>query len=197
MFEIIKPYILAFIPIFVAMDALANIPLFISLTEGQSLKKRHKVIVKSVTTAGIIAVVFMLIGKIIFKVLGITNQDFQIAGGILLFVIAAKLLLVGKTKHAFSEGRERDISIFPLATPLITGPAVLTMTLMILEKYGLIPTFISLVLNLFFCAIAFLASNIIMKIFGHDGAQALSKITYILLAAIAVMLVREGILGII
>lgn len=195
MFELLKPYILAFIPIFVAIDALANIPLFIGLTEGQSLKKKHKVIAKSITTAGILAVVFMFVGKFIFRVLGITTQDFQIAGGVLLFVIAGKMLLVGKTKHAFTEGR--DISIFPLATPLITGPAVLTMTLMILEKYGLMPTFISLVLNLIFCAIAFLASNVIMKILGHDGSQALSKITYILLAAIAVMLVREGVIGLI
>ncbi|MEW5758148.1 MAG: MarC family protein [Candidatus Omnitrophota bacterium] len=195
MFETFKIYILAFIPIFVAMDALANVPLFIALTEGLSSKRRHRVIVKSISTAGILAILFMFIGRLIFKVLGITNSDFQIAGGILLFVIAGKMLLVGKTKHAFSSGSDKDISVFPLGTPLITGPAVLTMTLMILDKYGIVPTFTALVLNLFICAVSFRFSDFIIKVMGYDGSQAFSKIADILLAAIAVMLVREGILG--
>lgn len=193
--KILEPYILSFIPIFVAVDAIGNIPLFISLVEGASKKQKQKAIIDSVTTATVMAVVFMFVGKWVLRLLGITISDFQIAGGLLLFVIAVRLLMPGAAKHILSDGHGRDVGVFPLGTPLITGPAVLTITLMMLESWGIVATFVSLALNMLIVWITLVQAERIMHFIGANGTRAISKIMYILLAAIAVMMIRRGIIG--
>ncbi len=197
MMDMLKPYILAFIPIFVAVDAIGTIPLFIGLVENTNKKQRHKVIIDSITTATLMAVVFMFAGKWVLRLLGITIPDFQIAGGALLFVISLKLLLPGSRKYALTDGHDKDIGVFPLGTPLITGPAVLTTTLIMLDTHGVIPTFTSLILNMAIVWVTLAKADLIMKLFGEAGTRAFSKIMYILLAAISVMMIRLGITGVI
>ena len=197
MLKILELYILAFIPIFVAVDAIGNIPVFISLAEGLNKKQRNKAIMDSVTTATFVAILFMFIGKGVLRFIGITISDFQIAGGLLLFVIAVRLLLPGTTKLLLLEGHNKEMGVFPLGTPLITGPAVLTSTLMMLDSFGIMPTFASLVINMLVAWITMIRADFIMKLMGPSGTRAFSKIMYILLAAIAVMMVRRGITGII
>ena len=196
MLKILEPYILTFIPIFVAVDAIGNIPLFISLVEGMNRHQRQKVIAESVTTATVVAILFMFIGKWVLRLIGITIPDFQIAGGVLLFVISIRLLLPGASKGILSNGHDKDVGVFPLGTPLITGPAVLTTTLMMLDSFGIIPTFVSLVINMLIVWVTLVKANAIMKLMGQGGTRAFSKIMYILLASIGVMMVRRGIAGI-
>lgn len=196
MFKVLEPYILSFIPIFVAVDAIGNIPLFVSLVEGLSKKQRQRTIIDSVSTATMVAVLFMLIGKWILRFIGITVADFQIGGGILLFVIAVRLLLPGAQRLVLSNGHDKDVGVFPLGTPLITGPAVLATTLMMLDSFGYGPTFVSLVFNMLFVWITLAKADLIIKLMGTGGTRAFSKIMYILLGAIAVMMVRRGITGI-
>jgi multiple antibiotic resistance protein len=192
----LEPYILSFIPIFVAVDAIGSIPLFISLVEGATEKQRHKIIVDSVTIATVVAIGFMFIGKWVLKLLGITISDFQIAGGVLLFVIAVRLLLPGALKIIPTNSHAQDVGVFPLGTPLITGPAVLTTTLIMLDRFGILPTFVSLIINMLIVWITLAKADYIMKIMGVNGTRAFAKIMYILLAAIAVMMVRLGIEGV-
>jgi multiple antibiotic resistance protein len=191
----LRPYLLSFIPLFVAVDAIGNIPLFISLVEGTSHKQRHKIVLDSVVTATVMAIAFMFVGKWVLNLLGITISDFQIAGGGLLFVIAVRLLLPGTQKYVSSNGHERDVGVFPLGTPLITGPAVLTTTLIMLDSYGIIATFVSLMINMLIVWFSLAKADLLMKIFGASGTRAFSKVMYILLAAIAVMMIRRGITG--
>ncbi len=195
MLKLLEPYILTFIPIFVAVDAIGNIPVFVSLVEGLNKKQRRKIITDSVTTAAFMAILFMFVGKWVLRVLNITISDFQIAGGGLLFVIAVRLLLPGGQKIALSNGHNKDLGVFPLGTPLITGPAVLTTTLILLDTYGPVSTFISLVVNMLIVWVSLAKADLIMKILGAGGTRAFSKIMYILLAAIAVMMIRRGITG--
>lgn len=197
MWKILEPYILTFIPIFVAVDAIGNIPLFVSLIEGTTKKQKQKIILDSVNTATILAVVFMFAGKWVLRFIGITIPDFQIAGGALLFIIAMRLLLPGSQKIILHNGQDKDIGVFPLGTPLITGPAVLTTTLMMLDTYGLAATFISLVVNMLFVWLTLAKADVIMNILGRQGTRAFSKIMYILLAAIGVMMARRGITSLI
>lgn len=137
----------------------------------------------------------MSIGKAILTILGITIPDFQIAGGVLLFVISMRLLLPNGEKSVLTHAHDREVGIFPLGTPLITGPAVLTTTLIILDSYGLAATFVSLLLNMFIVWLTLIKADYIMKFIGPSGIRAFSKIMYILLAAIAIMMIRRGILG--
>jgi len=194
--NLLEPYLLTFIPIFVAVDAIGNIPMFVSLVEGASKKQRHKIVIQSVATAAIVAVLFMIVGRWVFKVIGITVADFQIAGGALLFILAMRLLLPGSQKILLTNGHDRDVGVFPLGTPFITGPAVLTTTLIMLDSYGPIPTFVSLVLNMAIAWITLVKADLIMKLLGSGGTRAFAKIMYILLAAIGVMMIRRGITGV-
>jgi len=195
MMEALRPYILSFIPLFVAVDAIANIPIFLSLVEHSSKFHRRKIIIDTVVTATALAIVFMFIGTWIFSLLGITIPDFQIAGGALLFVIAVRFLMPGMQKTLLTNTHDKDIGVVPLGTPLITGPAVLTTTIMMMNSFGVIPTLVSLILNMFFVWFTLEQADAIIKIMGSSGTRAFSKIMYILLAAIAVMMIRHGIIG--
>jgi len=195
MLKILEPFILTFIPIFVAVDAIGNIPVFISLVGGAGKKERHKIIVDSVVTASVLAILFMFVGKWVLRMVGITISDFQVAGGALLFVISLRLLLPGAQKIILSDGHDKDLGVFPLGTPLITGPAVLTTTLMMLDSFGITPTFVSLIMNMLIVWVTLIRADFIIKLMGASGARAFSKIMYILLAAIGVMMVRRGIAG--
>lgn len=195
MMEALKPYILSFIPLFVAVDAIGNIPIFLSLVESSSKAQRNKIILDAVSTATAVAIIFMVIGKWIFLLLGITIPDFQIAGGALLFVIAVRLLMPGAQKSTLTNSHDKDMGVFPLGTPLITGPAVLTTTLMMMNSFGALATLVSLILNMFFVWLTLVKANVIIKVIGPSGIRAFSKIIYILLAAIAVMMIRHGITG--
>jgi multiple antibiotic resistance protein len=88
------------------------------------------------------------------------------------------------------------VGVFPLGTPLITGPAVLTTTLMMMDSFGIWPTFVSLAINMLIVWVTLVKADLIMKLMGSSGTRAFSKIMYILLAAIGVMMVRRGIAGI-
>lgn len=189
-----KAYILSFIPIFIAVNALGVLPLFISLTEGVNKKARHNVVQKSLVTATGIAIVFMLIGQFIMLILGITVADFKIAGGILLLILSVNLLLPGEQRRGKPTA---DVGVFPLGTPLITGPAVLTTLLVLLGTHGLITTLISFILNMFIVWIIFYYADNVMRILGKGGARAFSKVADIFLTAFAVMMIRNGILEII
>ncbi|MCM8757624.1 MAG: MarC family protein [Candidatus Omnitrophica bacterium] len=196
MLKFIESLILTFIPIFVAVDSLGNIPLFISLVEGMNNKQRQRVITESVTTATLIAIIFVFVGKPILRFIGISVADFQIAGGLLILVISINLLLGGRTKFLTSLEHERDVGIFPLGTPLITGPAVLTTILMMVDTFGIIPTFFALIINMFIAWFTMVKSDMIIRFMGVSGVRAFSKITYILLASIGIMMIRKGLQGI-
>jgi len=196
MLKILEPFVLTFIPIFVAVDAIGNIPLFISLVEGANKTQRHKIVVDSVTTATVVAILFMFVGKWVLRFIGITIADFQVAGGALLFIISVRLLLPGTQKFILSNGHDKDVGVFPLGTPLITGPAVLTTTLMMLDSFGIAPTFVSLVINMLITWVTLVKADGILRVMGSSGTRAFSKIMYILLAAIGVMMIRRGVLGV-
>lgn len=191
MLKILSPYILSFIPIFVAVNAVGNIPLYLSLTEGMEPKERHKVAIKSIIIATAIALVFIFIGKFILRLMGVSVFDFQIAGGILLLILSVNLLLPGEEKRGPAT---TDVGIFPLGTPLITGPAVLTTILVLRDAFGWIPTIVSFVLNMAIALASLIWADFFVKIMGKGGSRAFSKVADIFLAAIAVTMIRNGII---
>ncbi|MCM8823835.1 MAG: MarC family protein [Candidatus Omnitrophica bacterium] len=185
-----KNFVLACIPLFVAVDAMGILPLFVSLTQGININLRRKIVKQSVITAICVTLTFVFIGKLIFKFLGITIEDFIIAGGIILFCIAIVDILNPEKKWRIPP---KELGIVPLGTPLIAGPAVLTTSLIILDEYGILATVLGVVANVILAGIVFSSSDVIIKILGEAGTRAISRVTTLLLAAIAVMMVRKGI----
>ncbi len=185
-----QSYALSFVSLFVAMDVIGTLPIFVSLTEGATVAERRKVVLQAVLTAGIVAVAFMFFGKWLFGVLGITISDFRVAGGLLLLVFAIQDLL-------FETGQRRQanvaLGVVPIGIPLIVGPAVLTGVLVSTTQHGYLPTLAALAVNLVIAAAVFLLSGRILKVLGAGGAKGIGKVASLLLAAIAVMLIRSGI----
>lgn len=188
-----KDALYAFIPIFVAIDIFAVIPIFVTMTEGMSREKKRVIERESVMTALVVGILFIAVGEVIFRILGITENDFKIAGGLILLIFAI-LDLLGYTKIREQAGK---LGVVPLGVPLIVGPAVLATILVLVDHYGIVPTVLSFVINLAIVWVSFRASASILAVFGRGGIMAISKIMALLLASIAVMLIRVGVENII
>lgn len=184
-----QKFLLAFIPIFVAVDAVGVLPIFASLTHGIKKKEKSKIILQSIITALCLAVAFIFLGKSIFNFLNITVGDFMIAGGLILLCIAIMdLLNPGKKRRIPS----KELGSVPIGTPLIVGPAVLTTSLIIIGEYGMWPTLASILINILLAGLIFSFSDTLVRFLGESGSKALSKIMSLLLAAIAIMMMRKG-----
>ena len=188
----LQTFVLAFIPLFVAMDPNGIIPLYISFTQQMDSQARRRLTLEALGAAFAVTMVFMFVGKALFSILGITIPDFQIAGGLLLVVMSVQDM-VSSTKELRGPGPNVEAGVVPLGIPLIAGPAVLTTELLLLQQHGLVPTASALVTNLAVTAIGFLLSTRITQLLGSGGVRAVSKIFSLLMAAIAVMMIRIGI----
>ncbi len=186
-----KAFLLSFIPIFVAMDAVGVLPLFIGFTEHLKSREKHKIIVQSIITSFIIGVVFLFLGKWIFKILGVLVADFKIAGGTVLLAISLRDILQFEKGHKLSA---ETMGAVPIGTPLVVGPAVLTTIIILLDSYGMFLTVTSFMANLAIVWITFTYAGTISNFLGKAGSKAVSKIAHLLLAAIAVMMIRKGVI---
>lgn len=184
-------FLLSFIPIFVAMDAIGILPMFIGFTEHLKSKEKQAIVLQSIITAFLIGVVFLFLGKWIFKILGVLVADFKIAGGAVLLAISLRdILQYEKSVKLPSE----TMGAVPIGTPLVVGPAVLTTIIILLDSYGPAITVLSFVINLVIVWITFSYATMISAFLGKAGSKAFSKIASLLLAAIAVMMIRKGVI---
>jgi len=181
----------AFVPLFVAVDVIGVVPMYLGLTRGLEPADRHRMLRDSLVVAAIVSVAFALLGKVIFLVLGITVADFQIAGGLILLAIAGiDLLAAGLPVRAAADGA--DVGIVPLGVPIIAGPAVITSVLVLVDLYGTFITVLALLANLAVCWAVLDRAGAVANVLGGTGARAFSKIVSLLLAAIGVHWVRAG-----
>jgi len=183
---------LPFIPLFVAFNALGILPIFASLTTEMLEPDQKRVIHQSILTAFLVSIGFLAIGKTIFALLGILVSDFQIAGGILLFIISIIDLIFPERTRTFPK---ETLGIVPIGIPLIVGPAVLTLLLIIIHTYGYFSTLLCLILNLLVVWLVFGQSRRIMKLMKEGGAKGIGKVFSLLLAAFAMMMIRKGLEG--
>ncbi|MGH7369453.1 MAG: MarC family protein, partial [Candidatus Methylomirabilaceae bacterium] len=177
----IRPFLLSFIPLFVAIDAFGILPIFIALTAHLSEPERGRTSRRAVAAAGLIGVGFMLIGKAVFLYLGITQADFQIAGGALLFCLSLADLLFEDRTRRFPV---QSLGVVPLATPLIVGPAVLTTAMVLLDSHGFWLTLLSFAVNLGIVWGTLRSADRIMAVIGAGALNAIARIVNLLLAAI-------------
>lgn len=181
--------LLAWIPLFVAMDPIGLVPMFLGLTEGLSRDERRHVSTQATVTAGAVSIAFLMLGRAVFAALGISVADFQIAGGLIFFILAARDM-VGATE--LSPRTRLDFGVVPLGTPLIAGPATLVALLMLLDSVGVVITLIAFLSNLVLVWLAFRQSDLLARVVGLRGLRAFSKIISLLLAAFAISMIRRG-----
>lgn len=190
--DLLRKVLITFIPIFVAMDALGILPIFVGMTRRQTVHERRRIVRLSMLTAFILTALFTVLGKAIFRFMGITVFDFMVAGGVILFILA--ILDVMGARHAHDDDAG-TMGIVPLGTPMVAGPALITTCVLMANEYGILVTLISLSLNIVIAGVLFSFSHILTRVLGDAGSAALSKITSLLLASIAVMMIRRGVLS--
>jgi len=188
--EFFKPFLVTLIPLMVALDAPGTLPLYVGMTEGVTKQERKKIVRQSIVTAFLVTIGFILLGQAIFNALGILVEDFMIAGGgILLIIAVTDVVRAGERKME----RSPEFGVVPLGTPLIAGPGTLTTALVLVGVNGYIPVILSLIVNLFFAWIIFSQSERIIKLIGISGSRAFAKVASLILAAFAVKMIRIGI----
>jgi multiple antibiotic resistance protein len=185
---VLETFFLAFVPIFVAVDAIGMVPIFMGIAGDLSKAERDRLIFHSTLTALAVAIAFLALGRLVFQWLGITISDFLVAGGAILFIVSIRDLL----SNGKSAGVPASVGVVPLAVPLIVGPAVLTTSLILLGQYGVWPTLFSIVANIVLCSTILFFSATLSRLLGEAGSSTLSKISNLLLGAIGVMLMRRG-----
>jgi multiple antibiotic resistance protein len=184
-----KIFVLSFIPIFVAIDVLGLVPIFLSLTSGMKPPEKKKLITDATFTALAVSLVFLFGGRMIFNFLGITENDFRVGGGIVLLVLAVIDLTVTGEK---TRAPQTSVGVVPIGIPLIIGPAVLTTLLIIVDAYGYLAAVIGLLANLFLVWLIFRNSDYIIRVMGEAGSKAFAKVAALFMAAIAIMMIRIG-----
>jgi multiple antibiotic resistance protein len=189
-----RELLLSFIPFFVAVDALGVLPIILSLTEGMERKEQSRMLRYAMLTGLGIGLGFVALGKGIFAVLNISESHFLVAGGIILFILAARNLLTGERREISSSTEAETMGVFPIGVPLIVGPAVLTTLLVLVDRYSIPPVIVAFLLNLGCSWLIFAQAPRIAHLLGIGGLGAASKIAMLLLATIAVRMVHRGIL---
>ncbi len=202
----IETLIKFFVVFFVVVDPISLIPLFAGLTEGASARYKKKMAGKAGVIALGICVLFALVGAKFLEIMGISLNAFRIAGGTLLFLIALDMVFARtsgtrSTTPEQEEAKKReDISVFPLAFPFIAGPGALATILLTAAEVGAKP----LLFMGFLCVVALvvvvcwalmLATPRLMKVLGVTGANVTSRLSGVILAALAVQFIIDGIRG--
>jgi multiple antibiotic resistance protein len=179
------------IALFVVIDPIGTVPLFIALTEKMEEKERIAVSKTAVITSGILLMVFAIAGTQILAIFGITIYSFMVAGGILLFIVAIELLTHGIWR--FGAGASGESGIVPLAFPLLAGPGAITSVIISFQTDGLIVTLLSVTIVIGATYLILRSVKYIYKLIGRRGAMIVTRVFAVFVAAIAVQYIIEGI----
>lgn len=187
-----ESFLLSFIPLFVAIDPIGTLPLFLGLTEGFARPEKRKLAFQAVITALLVGLAFSAAGHYIFRVLGITSADFQIAGGILLLIFSIREIHGRTPKDPHAGAADAFIGIVPLGIPVIAGPAMITTLLILHDEYHFAMITVALAANLIITYVLFAFSDQIIAAVGEAFSKVFAKVVAIILAAIGVMMIRRG-----
>lgn len=195
-------FITAFITLFVIIDPIGLSPMFVALTKGEDAATRRGIAMRATLIAGVLLVLFGLFGEAVLGFAGISMPAFRIAGGILLFLTALDMLFERRSKRRKGQASAaNDPSVFPLATPLIAGPgSIATMILLTGEAGGdwavIGMVMLVLVAVLVLVLLAFLSAGLLERALGATGTNVVSRLLGMLLAALSVQFVVDGITAI-
>jgi len=183
----------SFITLLVIINPIGNLTVFMGLSRGLDTKRRAKLVNEILFVASILLFIFLFFGTRIFNFFNIGLDSFQIGGGIILLIIAITYLLdihTGIHKH-------KDISAVPMGTPLLIGPGTITSTLILVSEFGILITFIGAIFALLAVWLILRFSGQIYRLIGPHWAMVTSRIMGLVLAAIAVEFIKNGILTVI
>lgn len=197
----------AFVTFLVVVDPPGVVPIFAALTAGASPAERRWIAVRGTLIAAVILVAFALGGEVLLRLLGIGLPAFRIAGGILLLLLSVEMVMArhtglrATTAPEEAEGSQRgDITVFPLAIPLIAGPGALTSVVLLMGRaedlYAQALVLAVLIVVLALMLVCLLATGPLMRVLGVTGVNVISRVAGIVLAALAVQFIVDGALAV-
>ena len=194
----------ALVTLLVVVDPVGLVPTFLAITAGSRPAARRKIALRACLIAALILLGAALIGDWLLRQLGITLPAFRIAGGLLLFAVASEMVLGLRIKHATEDAEQavedaaKDVAAFPLAIPMMAGPGAITATILLAGQAAYRPAwlaviFVAIVAAMAACLASFLAAQRIGKLLGVTGNVVLSRLLGVILAALAVQYVVDGV----
>jgi len=191
--EILSEIVYAFAALFVILDPLLSVPIFAAMTKGQTPAEIHKQAFIAVAVAGGLMYLFLIFNKMIFDILGLNIASFQIAGGILLFLLGIQEALGIEIGH--SKGHTASAAGVVIGTPLLCGPGAITTVMLLSKDYGFFVPFIAITLSLIATWLVLYYSENIQRILGDVVTDIMGKVLGMLVAAIAVNIIANGIMA--
>ena len=196
-------FVSAFVTFMVVIDPPGCAPIFAGLTKGASPAHRRAMAVRSVLIASGILLFFALLGEDLLRALGISLSAFRVAGGIMLFLIAVDMVFERRTERREHRAQEvsaseiEDISVFPMAIPMIAGPGSIASVMLLMARSDGLPQSLvvlaALLATLVLTLAALLASGLLMRLLGHRMEAMITRILGVILAALAAQFVLDGI----
>ncbi|MEM1581213.1 MAG: MarC family protein [Candidatus Bathyarchaeia archaeon] len=188
--DMLPAIIKSVISLFIIVDPLGNIPIFIGLTEGMKQEDKQRIFNTATITGFVLLLLFAIAGSGIFNIFGINLQSFMIAGGILLLIIATRILVMGgwEERHLTPE----SVGVVPIAVPLLVGPGAITTTILNLQEFGIMVATMSVVIVFVMVWIILRQIEPIYKILGKNGSIVIARVMALLIAAIAVQYIMNG-----
>ncbi|MEB3702932.1 MarC family integral membrane protein [Candidatus Bealeia paramacronuclearis] len=198
-------YFNAFVNLFIIIDPIVVIPVFLALTQSETPQQRNQTALKACIISAIVLVSFGFLGKQLLDTMGITDAAFRIAGGLLLMLAAIEMVVAkhtGMTSTTSEEDKEAryktDVSVFPLAIPLIAGPGAMTLLLLLMQEVehsfilqtGVIATALVVIVITY---VILLAAKQLGKVLGVTGTNVISRVFGIILAALAAQFILTGV----
>ena len=189
MADVFHDFVMTFVPLFIVIDAFGNLPFVITMGEGTTRREQRKMVHFAIITATAVGLVFLFFGQFILKVMDISVGSFAIAGGIILLVLSIKYMTTG---HMVAMVKEEMVAVVPIGTPLTVGPAVITTLLLLALQFPLYIVLISFAMNMVITWVIFLLAQRIARFLGEGGIRATSRVFSLLLAAIGVSMIING-----
>jgi multiple antibiotic resistance protein len=189
MTDVLHDFVMTFVPLFIVIDAFGNLPFVMTMGEGNSRREQRKMVHFAIITATAVGLIFLFFGQFILKVMDISVGSFAIAGGIILLVLSIKYMTTG---HMVAMIKEEMVAVVPIGTPLTVGPATITTLILLALQYPLYIVLISFAVNMVFTWVIFLLAQRIAGFLGEGGIMATSRVFSLLLAAIGVSMVING-----
>ena len=184
-----EQFVKTFVPLFIVIDAFGNLPFVLTLSQGMARKERNKMILVAVTTAAILGLAFLFLGRLILDLMGISVGSLAIGGGLILLVLAIRYILTGQVVEVI---KEEMVAVVPIGTPLTVGPATITALLLLSTQYSIYVVLLAFAVNVAIAWLIFMLSDVVVGFLGQGGIKALSKVFSLLLAAIAVSMILDG-----
>jgi len=191
--DTIPAIIYTFAALFIILDPLLSVPIFAAMTKGQTPTEIHKQAFIAVAVAGSLMYLFLVFNKAIFDILGLTVPAFQIAGGMILFLLGLQEALGIEIGHC--KDHAKTAAGVVIGTPLLCGPGTITTVMLLSREYGILVPFVAITLSLLATWVILYYSELIQRILGEVVTDIMGKVLGMLVAAIAVKIIASGIMA--